>query len=137
MRHREWWLGTVHTTTAWQTSRGAGVTVAVLGSGVDPAQPDLTRSVRAGPDYTRAGEAPGSAHWGGQGTAMAALIAGHGHGHGGSAGTMGIAPRARILSVRVVPDRGDPAFTSRAAGARLPGSIAAGIMYAVAHGAKV
>ena len=137
VRHREWWLSAVHATPSWQSSRGGGVTVAVLDSGVDPAQRDLAGSVKAGPDYTGTGEAPGSRYWGGHGTGMAALIAGHGHGPGGADGTMGIAPSARILSIRVVPDRGDPAFASRAAAARLPGSIAAGIKYAVAHGAKV
>jgi serine protease len=137
VRHREWWLSAVHATTAWQTSRGAGVTVAVLDSGVDTAQADLTGSVATGPDYTRLGERPGSPYWGGHGTGMAALIAGHGHGPGGADGTTGIAPRARILSIRVVPDRGDPALDGPGTAARLPGSIAAGIRYAAAHGATV
>lgn len=137
VRHREWWLSAAHVTTAWQTSRGGGVTVAVLDSGVDAAQPDLAGSVQTGPDYTHTGEAPGSRYWGGHGTGMAALIAGHGHGPGRAAGTIGIAPAARILSVRVVPDRGDPALADPGVASRLPGSIAAGIRYAVAHGAKV
>jgi serine protease len=137
VRHHEWWLNAVHVPAAWKTTHGGGVTVAVLDSGVDPGQPDLAGSVQAGPDDTGTGEAPGSPHWGGHGTGMAALIAGHGHGPGGADGTIGIAPSARILSIRVVPDRGDPALANPATAARLPASIATGIRYAAAHGAKV
>ena len=45
VRRNEWWLRTLHVTNAWETTRGSGVTVAVLDTGVDPAQADLTGSV--------------------------------------------------------------------------------------------
>ena len=44
-RRHEWWLRTLHVTNAWETTRGSGVTIAVLDTGVDPAQADLTGSV--------------------------------------------------------------------------------------------
>jgi hypothetical protein len=137
VRHREWWLSAIHVTQAWESSRGSGVTVAVLDSGVDPAQRDLAGSVQAGPDFTGTGGTPGSPGWGVHGTGMAALIAGHGHGPRESDGTDGIAPAARILSIRVVPDRGDKALTDRSVAARLPDAVASGIRYAADHGAKV
>ena len=68
---------------------------------------------------------------------MAGLIAGHGHGAGGSEGITGIAPGARILSVQVTLEYNDPLDTDAAVTGRLPAAIAAGIRYAVAHGATV
>ena len=43
---------------------------------------------------------------------MASIIAGHGHGFGAQDGIIGVAPEARILSVRVIPDRDDPGYSS-------------------------
>ena len=137
VRNQEWWLTTLHVTKAWDSSRGAGVTVAVLGNGVDPGQADLAGSVTTGPDYTGSGEVPGTAFWGAQGTAVASLIAGHGHGPGNANGIIGVAPQAKILSIRVTLEPGDPLLSQPAVVSRLPGAIAQGIRYAVAHGAKV
>jgi subtilisin family serine protease len=69
---------------------------------------------------------------------MASLIAGHGHDGGGS-GVVGIAPRSQILSIRVIPDRGDPHFSQyeREQETSIQRSLARGIGYAVAHGAEV
>ena len=68
---------------------------------------------------------------------MAGLIAGHGHGAGGASGITGIAPRARILSVQVTLEYDDPLNSDAAITQRLPAAIAAGIRYAVGHGASV
>jgi hypothetical protein len=116
---------------------GAGVTVAVLGSGVATAQPDLAGDVTAGPDYSGSGRPPGGPFWGVNGTAAAAIIAGHGHGADGAAGMIGIAPAARILSIRVTLEFNDPLNSDRAITRRLPNAIADGIRYAVDHGARV
>ena len=62
VRHQEWWLHALHVTQAWRITEGTGVTVAVLDTGTDPAQPDLTGSVLTGPDFTRSGESP-TASW--------------------------------------------------------------------------
>ena len=56
---------------------------------------------------------------------------------GDASGIIGIAPAARILSIRVVLDATDPLNASPAAVRRLPAAIAAGIRYAAAHGAQV
>ena len=77
VRDQEWWLANLHVTQAWAATRGAGVTVAVLSSGVDADHPDLTGSVITGPDFTGSGETPAAPSWGIEGTSAASIIAGH------------------------------------------------------------
>jgi Subtilase family len=137
VRAHEWWLTEVHVTQAWQITRGSGVTVAVLDTGVDPVQADLSRSVTTGPDYTHSARHLGDIYWGVRGTAIAALIAGHGHGPGHTDGIIGIAPKAKVLSVRVTLEPTDPLNAKAATAGGLPAAIAAGIRYAVRHGAEV
>ena len=135
VRGQEWWLGPLQLNQAWAISRGQGVTVAVLDTGVDSTHPDLAGSVTTGPDYFSDGAKPGDPDWGEHGTAMASLIAGHGHGPGAASGMIGLAPAASILSIRVIPEESDhrPKPPARAADA----SLADAIRYAVDHGARV
>ena len=137
VRSQEWWLAGLHVPQAWQTSVGAGITVAVLDTGVDPDDADLAGDVITGPDFTGSGRAPGSPYWGFNGTSVAGIIAGHGHGPGDRSGIIGIAPAARILSVRVTLEFNDPLSSDPSLSRRLPGAIADGITYAVAHGARI
>jgi len=122
---------------AWRLSRGQGVTVGVLDTGADAGVPDLAGSVRTGPDYTRgadpAGYQPPHLH----GTFIASLIAGHGSGPGRAGGVIGIAPRAKVLSVRVILDDQEPGFAVYNESATYTDAIAKGIRYAVRHGAGV
>ena len=137
VRNQEWWLTSLHVTKAWLSSRGAGVKVAVLDTGVDPAQPDLAGSVITGRDYTGSGRTAGGPFWGVHGTAVASIIAGHGHGPHHADGIIGVAPLAKILSVRVTLDNKDPLLANPTVVAALPTAIARGIRYAVRHGAQV
>jgi subtilisin family serine protease len=122
---------------AWQTSKGGGVTVAVLDTGTSPGAPDLTGSVTAGPDYTAganpAGYQPPHLH----GTYISAIIAGHGSGPGRADGVIGVAPLARILSIRVILDDQEPGFLVYNENAQYSDALAAGIRYAVRHRASV
>ena len=137
VRNQEWWLTSLHVTKAWLSSRGAGVTVAVLDTGVHTNQPDLAGSVTTGRDYTGSGRAAGGPFWGNHGTAVASLIAGHGHGPHHGDGIIGVAPMAKILSVRVTLENKDPLLANPTVVAALPTAIARGISYAVRHGAQV
>jgi type VII secretion-associated serine protease mycosin len=142
VRDNEWALSALQVPDAWTTTTGQGVTVAVLDSGVDPNHADLSGQVTTGPDLVGGGARPGDPFWGYHGTAMASAVAGHGHGAGGRDGVMGVAPAARILSVRVVWDDNDPIrrmspSQRTEAGARSGNAIADGIRYAVDHGAQV
>jgi serine protease len=140
-----WWLTALHLPAALRGARaaGGGVTVAVLSTGVDASHRDLAGTVITGPDFSKTGRKQGGEYWGEEGTAVASLIAGHGHGTSsakgatGDAGITGVAPGARILSIQVTLEYDDPLNADAAAGRRLPGAIAAGIRYAVAHGATV
>ncbi len=136
--NQQWVLNMMDVPAAWQLTQGAGVTVAVLDSGVDGDVSDLIGSVITGPDYTGVDTPPSDANWGVHGTWMASLIAGHGH-DDGLDGVIGIAPQARILSIRVIPDRADPHYGAyeREPETRIQQSLADGIRYAVRHGAKV
>ncbi len=137
VRSQEWWLKQLHVTQAQKTTLGTGVTVALLDTGVVPTQPDIAGSVLHGPDFTKSGEKLGGPFFGNHGTALASLIVGHGHGKGRTAGVLGVAPGARLLSVRVGVDGGDPLLSESAFTAGLPAAIAAGIRYAANNGAQV
>ena len=132
IRAQEFWLSQLNVSQAWQGNRGTGITVAVLSDGVNAQQADLAGIVTTGPDFTGTGPGPAL-----MGTEAASLIAGRGTGPRAGSGIIGIAPKAHILSVQVTLDPADPALDTTANGAALPGDIANGIRYAVAHGAKV
>jgi subtilisin family serine protease len=137
IRRAEWWLSRLHVTQAWASSQGVGVTVALLSTGVLTSHPDLEGSITTGPDFTGATETPASNSWGIEGTSAASIIAGHGDNTGDASGLIGIAPKARILSIRVAFDAADMLNVSSSAVGRLPSAIAEGIRYATDHGAKV
>ncbi|MGN9846607.1 S8 family serine peptidase [Nonomuraea sp. H19] len=122
---------------AWRTSKGAGVTVAVLDSGVDPRHRDLVGSVRVGKDFTAGANPPGVAPRRLHGTYMASLIAGHGHGRQGKRGIIGVAPEADVLSVRVILEDEEPGFREFNSAERFENVVARGIRYAVDEGADV
>ncbi|GAA1715962.1 type VII secretion-associated serine protease mycosin [Streptomyces yatensis] len=132
---QEWALDTLHVQEAWQMTKGSGVTVAVLDTGVDDSHPDLAGQVLPGKDLIGFGARRGERAWARHGTAMAGIIAGHGHGAGGGEGVLGVAPKARILPVRVILEDSDAA--RKKARSSRGGALAAGIRWAADHGADV
>jgi subtilisin family serine protease len=133
-----WVLNAVSAPQAWGLTEGQGTTVAVIDSGVNPNVSDLAGSVSTGPDLTGVHTPMSNPNWGVHGTWMASLIAGHGHDGGGS-GIMGIAPRSRVLSIRVVTDRKDPGYAAyqHESDSRVQNALAQAIGYAVAHKVSV
>lgn len=95
LRAQEWALQAVHAQQAWRTTKGAGVTVAVLDTGVDANHPDLDGQVEPEQDLVGFGAGPGDTAWARHGTGMASIIAGHGHGAGRQDGVLGLAPQAK------------------------------------------
>ncbi|MGW7418424.1 type VII secretion-associated serine protease mycosin, partial [Streptomyces sp. NPDC054863] len=135
IRDKQWGLAALHTQEAWRTTKGAGMTVAVLDTGVDDRHPDLRGNVLKGNDLVGFGARSGDRSWARHGTAMASIIAGHGHGPGRGDGVLGIAPEAKILPVRVILEGGDPA-RDKARESR-GNALAKGIRWAVDQGADV
>lgn len=135
IRSQQWPLTSLDASRAWETTKGRGITVAVLDTGVDTTHPDLTGQVLPGADLIGFGAGPGDSSWARHGTAMAGIIAGHGHGPGDSEGVMGIVPDARILPVRVILEDTDP--KRRQARSTRGGALAKGIRWAADHGADV
>ncbi|GGP66768.1 type VII secretion-associated serine protease mycosin [Streptomyces calvus] len=99
VRDMQWHLGAMHAEEMWKISKGEGVTVAVIDSGVDDSLADLKGRVRDGKDYS---EQRGDEHTDidGHGTSMAALIAATGA-RGPQHGSYGLAPAAKILPIRM------------------------------------
>ncbi|GAA1381144.1 type VII secretion-associated serine protease mycosin [Catellatospora chokoriensis] len=115
----QWYVDFLHLAQAHQINKGAGVTVAVIDTGVDATHPDLKGSVVAGADFSRGGGSDGLLDTDGHGTAMAGLIVGHGR-------IRGVAPAARVMSVRAATGvSGSSTATAQA------------ITWAVEHGATV
>jgi membrane-anchored mycosin MYCP len=84
---------------AWRLTQGAGVTVAVVDSGVD-ANPQFGDRVTVGPDLAgaTAGDVPPGADCVGHGTSVASIIAAAPQ---ASVSFAGVAPQASILSIKI------------------------------------
>ncbi|MEU8582510.1 type VII secretion-associated serine protease mycosin [Streptomyces abikoensis] len=103
IRSQQWYLDAMHAEEMWKTSTGAGVTVAVIDSGVDANLPDLQGQVLPGKDFSGI-EVDTPPDYDGHGTEMAVLIAGTGSSNGGR-GSFGLAPGVKILPLRVANDK--------------------------------
>src|ERR1035437_8641375 len=131
VRAQEWWLAGLNVTQAWPRTRGSGVIVAVLGTGVAASHPDLAGDVLTGPDYSGSGRTPSGPFWGIDGTQVAAIIAGHGHGPARQSGIVGLAPAVPAAWGARPPRKSLPAggtgnATSRATRTRpVPGGVPA------------
>ncbi len=96
IRDAEYWLDDYGIRTAWNTTQGAGVTIAIIDTGVDGTVPELQGAVVGGTDFSGLGSADGQTPVGSQnnehGTMVASLAAGRGS--GGENGVIGSAPEA-------------------------------------------
>ncbi len=122
LRDRQWGLTISEADSAWQRTRGGGVIVAVIDSGIDNSHPEFDGRLLTGFDARNGGS--GAYDWNGHGTSVAGIIAAAGNnGIGGS----GICPDCRILPIRACD----------AFGRCDDASVVAGIYYAVDNGARV
>jgi type VII secretion-associated serine protease mycosin len=121
-----WPLRRLRPELVWPLTQGQGIVVAVIDSGVSATHPALRDAVLPGKDYftpATAGQCDESAH----GSIVAGVIAGRSSGSAFS----GIAPRARILPIRVLRD------TQRSTDASIPANIADAIRFAADNNADV
>ncbi len=122
-RTQQWDLGKLKVGEAWQKSTGAGVTVAVIDTGVDASHPDLAGQVLPGFDETTQ-TAGTSIDPNGHGTHVSGTIAAL---TGNGDGVASVAPNAKILPIRVLDANGSGYMSD----------TANGIIYAADHGANV
>lgn len=139
----QWGPEQVRAPSAWPTSTGEGATVAVIDSGVDRTHPDLADRVVGGATFIgcpQRSQGCGDGGWRDGGEAFDGddpNADGHGtHVAGialaGGAGTAGVAPDARLLTVKAL--RG---ADSGQTGGGTTAEVAAGIRWAVDAGADV
>ncbi|HEX7745104.1 MAG TPA: type VII secretion-associated serine protease mycosin [Micromonosporaceae bacterium] len=123
-RDDQWQLRELDAEAAWRLSTGKGVIVAVVDSGVDASHSDLVGQVLPGIDLVRR-SGDGRVDPVGHGTSVAAFIAGRGD---DDKGVVGLAPRAKILPIRVLDEKNTYHDTLVVANA---------VRWAVDHGARV
>lgn len=118
---------------AWTITKGAGITVAVVDSGVLAINPHLVDAFAGGVNLVGDGQEPdGSTDVYGHGTAIAGQIAAR---KLDASGVEGLAPEAKILSVRVFAS--DDKQTVEAGFGPQIGKLAAGIRWAADAGAQI
>ncbi|MGW2540657.1 type VII secretion-associated serine protease mycosin [Kitasatospora sp. NPDC001574] len=115
----------------WTTSKGQGITVAVIDGGFNFEHPDLLGQLLPGKDFSGLPGGVGTSS-DGHGTGIASLIAGSGKGMGGK-GAFGLAPGARVLPLKIKNDSN----AGRVATAEFFKQIGQAITYAADQGAKV
>ncbi|MGL4255188.1 MAG: S8 family peptidase, partial [Microbacterium sp.] len=103
VRKAEYWLEEYGIDEAWKTSRGKGVTIAVIDTGIGRGPVEFDGAVVGGTDVSGIGSDDGRTPVGAvdsnHGSWVASLAAGRGTGPG--AGMIGVAPEADLLSVSV------------------------------------
>lgn len=126
VRDAEYWLDDYGIRDAWSVTRGAGITIAVIDTGVGSPR-ELAGAVVGGTDLSGAGSSDGRTPVGSEGehgTLVASLAAGRGTGPG--AGIIGSAPEASVLAISIGFAGGDS-----------DDQIAEGVRWAVDHGADI
>jgi subtilisin family serine protease len=129
----QWALDAINAPEAWSTgARGAGVRVAVLDSGIDVNHPDLVPNLNLALSTSFLPGVPVGAATGPpsftapphHGTWVAGLIAAADNG----IGTIGVAPQAELVAMRICPDSGHGCPSS---------ALLAGLVYAAEQGVDV
>ncbi|MDA0289809.1 MAG: S8 family serine peptidase [Actinobacteria bacterium] len=100
VRERQYWLEEYRITQAWEITRGAGVRIAIIDTGIDASHQDLAGALVGGADFSGLGSPDGLTPVGPErrhGTMVASLAAGRGN--NGVDGVLGSAPEAELLSL--------------------------------------
>jgi subtilisin family serine protease len=119
---QQWNLTKIRADKAWATSKGSGIVVAIVDTGVDLNHVDLKQRLVSGVDLVNPGSSPQDDN--GHGTFMAGIVAAS---TGNGQGFASVAPSAKIMPVKVLESDG---------GGK-PEIVADGIRWATSHGADV
>jgi thermitase len=117
-----WHHPKINTPSAWDTSTGSGVTIAVLDTGVDSTHPDLAGQLVPGRNVLGNNSDTRDVH--GHGTWVAGVAAAAGN---NTIGITGVAFNAKIMPIRIADESGYAYWSN----------MATGIVYAADHGARV
>jgi len=126
VRDQQYWLDDYGFISAWESSQGEGVKIAIIDTGIDSTHPSLKGVVVGGTDMSGFGSSDGQTPVGSNsyhGTMVASIAAGRGESE-----IIGAAPKSQLLSVSI-------AFGIQ--GLDTDSQIADGIIWAVDNGAKV
>ena len=100
-----WGVTSVHAPPVWFLTRGEGVRVGIIDTGIDPAHPDLQAAYRGGYDFVHNDTVPEEEAEGdalGHGTRMAGIIAASDNGFG----LIGAAPGVSLYALKIFPKNG-------------------------------
>jgi subtilisin family serine protease len=131
VRAAQYWLDEYGITDAWETTRGAGVRIAVIDTGIGRGPAEFAGAVVGGTDVSGLGSPDGRTPVGAvdanHGSWVASLAAGRGTGP--DEGMIGVAPEAELLSVSV--------GFGQAATVPFTDQIAQAIVWSVDNGADI
>ena len=117
-----WHLSRIGATTAWDQTMGAGITIAILDTGIDASHPDLAPQLVPGWNFYDNNGNTSDIH--GHGTAVAGIAAAASN---NGIGVASVAGRARIMPVRISDPSGYAYWST----------VAQGITWAADNGARV
>lgn len=118
----QWSITKINAPTAWDTTRGSGVTIAILDTGVSASHPDLAANLVPGWNVFDNNSDTSDVH--GHGTAVAGSAAAASN---NGTGVAGVAGAAKIMPIRIA-DANAYAYWS---------TVAQGLTWAADHGARV
>jgi subtilisin family serine protease len=119
-----WGVDRIDAENAWPISRGAGIYVSIIDTGIDQDHPDLADNIDGGINFVRIKGTVDPGAWdddNGHGTHCAGIVAADDNG----IGIVGVAPDARLYGVKVMDKRGAGKLSD----------IIAGIEWSVLYGA--
>jgi len=120
----QWSMKAIDASGAWDAGyTGAGVRVAILDSGIDPTHPDLAPNLNTALSISFVPSEPYIDDGDGHGTHVAGIVAAADNAYG----SIGVAPNAEIVAVKVLDSTGSGAFSW----------VIDGMLYANAIGADV
>jgi subtilisin family serine protease len=119
-------LAKVGAPTAWNTTQGAGVTIAVLDSGIDNTHPDLVANLV--PGFNFVDNNANTADVCGHGTAVAGTAAATSN---NGTGVAGVAGQSKIMALRIASPDGSGGCTAYVS------TMVSAVNYAADHGARV
>ena len=123
----EWGANRIDADLAWATSKGTGVKVAIIDTGIDKDHPDLVANLKGGTNFVAPGlKAADPNKWNddnGHGTHVAGIVAAVDN----SIGVIGVAPEASLYAVKVL-DKNGSGYVS---------DVIDGIYWAIQNGMQV